>query len=244
MTPDEFCLLPIVLSALKNPRSPRSVLNYMCACDTSDSEVRKDLNTDEKVEPLLSIWFESGTALDKVCQPFANVIRELKADPPSLTGSEWNTLDGKVAKVLLADQLSRSCFRDQPEAFSFDPIGRKLVLELVQKDTIQETLKLPAAILYLLPWALAHSENLKDLVHACELIDLAIRAYPTFNLFEGRNKQAVNQHRQVLEKFGRYPHRNSQYGRRTTREEYFWLHNKDSLPMWAGGRLPLDQCVK
>ena len=95
-----------------------------------------------------------------------------------------------------------------------------------------------------MPWALAHSENLNDLVHACELIDLAIRAYPTFNLFEGRNKQAVNQHRQVLEKFGRYPHRNSQYGRKTTREEYFWLHNKDRLPMWAGGRLPLDQCVK
>ena len=43
-----FCSLPPVLEALKNPRSSRSVLNYMCACDTSDPVVRESLNTDEK----------------------------------------------------------------------------------------------------------------------------------------------------------------------------------------------------
>ena len=41
---------------------------------------------------------------------------------------------------------------------------------------------------------------------------MAINAYPNFNLFEGRNKLAVDQHLQVLEKFGRYPQRNAQYG--------------------------------
>ena len=239
-----FCSLPPVLEALKNPRSSRSVLNYMCACDTSDPVLRESLNTDEKVEPLLRIWFQSGSDLDEFCQPFASVIRELKNSPATLVGDEWDNLEGKVAKVLLADQLSRSCFRDSPESFSFDHIGRKLVRELVAKNAIKDTLKLPAAILYLLPWALAHSEEVEDLKSACEVIDMAINAYPNFNLFEGRNKLAVDQHLQVLEKFGRYPQRNAQYGRESTPNEIAWLNDKDNLPMWAGGKLPFDQRIK
>ena len=244
LTAEDMPTLPVVMAALKNPRSPYSVLNYMCACDTSDPESRELLNSEEKVGPLLSIWFESGTALDFLCQPFAEVVRELKADPPSLIGEDWDTLDGKVAKVLLADQLSRSCFRGTPEAFSFDPIGRRLVRELVKEDAITATLELPAALLYLLPWALAHSEELIDLERACEIIDIAIEAYPNFRLFEGRNKRALRQHREVLEKFGRYPQRNADFGRENTQDENKWLNDKENLPIWAGGKLALDQTIK
>ena len=63
-------------------------------------------------------------------------------------------------------------------------------------------------------------------------------------LFEGRNKLAVDQHLQVLEKFGRYPQRNAQYGRESTPNEIAWLNDKDNLPMWAGGKLPFDQRIK
>ena len=244
LTTEDIHTLPVVLDALRNPRSPRSVLNYMCACDTSDPKVRNLLNTEEKVGPLLSIWFASGTALDALCQPFAGVVRELKADPPTLVGGEWDTLEGKVAKILLADQLSRSCFRGTPEAFSFDPIGRKLVHELVKEDTVTATLELPAALLYLLPWALAHSEDVNDLERACEVIDMAIAAYPNFDLFKGRNKQAVQQHREVLEKFGRYPQRNADFGRENTDAENPWLNDKENLPIWAGGKLSIDQTIK
>ena len=244
MTPESFKKIPAVVEALKQPQSSRSILNYMCACDTANPEDRSKLNHEEIVGPLLNIWFASGTSLDDFCKPFAKVVRELKADPPTLIGKEWETLDGKVAKVLLADQLSRSCFRGTSEAFSFDHIGRKLVHELINKTTIEDTLKLPAAFLYLLPWALAHSEKLKDLDLACGLIDKFIIAHPNFNLFEGRNKQAVYQHRQVLEKFGRYPQRNAEFGRQNTVSEQAWLDDKENLPMWAGGKLPFDKNIK
>jgi uncharacterized protein (DUF924 family) len=178
VTTKAFRRLPAVLKALQNPRSHRSVLNYMCGCDTSDLRTRELLSTEEKVEPLLNIWFASGGALDDLCQPFATVVRELKKVPSTLVGEGWDTLDGHVAKVLLADQLSRSCFRGTSEAFSFDSIGRELVQDLVKDCNIKETLELPAALLYLLPWALAHSEDLVDLERACEVIDMAIIAYP------------------------------------------------------------------
>ena len=243
LKPEVFKSLPDVVKALEEPRKPSSVLNYMCACDTADPVIRLSLNTEEKVRSLLTIWFASGSSLDALCQPFAPVIRELKAQPPTLIGEDWDSLDGKVAKVLLADQLSRSCFRGTPEAFSYDQIGKKLVRELVTTDSIEETLKLPAALLYLLPWALAHSEDLEDLDCACELIDKAAASSPSFSLFSGRNRMAVEQHRQVLEKFGRYPHRNKQFGRTSTSEELAWLADIKNLPVWAGGKLSIEENI-
>ena len=243
MTPEDFKKIPVVLKALSNPCSPLSVLNYMFGCDTSKPRVRKSLNTEARVEPLLHIWFASGTALDEFCQPFAEVVRKLKTDTPVFKDDEWNSLDGKVAKVLLADQLSRSCFRGTSEAFSFDIIAQNLVHELFSQKMIEKTLKLPAAFLYLLPWALAHSEKLEDLELACELINKSIKEHPNFSLFKGRNKQAVNQHRQVLEKFGRYPQRNAEFGRMNTEAEQLWLNDKENLPIWAGGKLSFDKNI-
>ena len=110
-------------------------------------------------------------------------------------------------------------------------------------DLIEETLKLPAALLYLLPWALAHSEVLEDLDCARELIDKAAASSPSFSLFSGRNRRAVEQHRQVLEKFGRYPHRNKQVGRNNTPEEKAWLEDTENLPVWAGGNLSIEENI-
>jgi uncharacterized protein (DUF924 family) len=111
-------------------------------------------------------------------------------------------------------------------------------------DAISATLELPAAILYLLPWALAHSEDVNDLERACEVIDIAIEAYPEFGLFKGRNKLAVQQHREVLEKFGRYPQRNANFGRENTDAESAWLNDKENLPIWAGGKRSIEQTIK
>ena len=111
LTPELFSKKPAVLKALNDPRSPSSVLNYMCGCDINNLEDRNNLYYDETVEPLLGIWFRSGTALDNICKPFASVVRELKADPQTLVEDEWFTIEGQVARVILADQLSRSCFR-------------------------------------------------------------------------------------------------------------------------------------
>ena len=180
MLPKEFAKIPAVVVALQNPRSPYSILNYFCACDMKDTEARKSLHVDQNVEPLLSIWFGSGTALDHLCQPFSPVIRELKSDPATLIDKDWITIEGQAARVLLADQLSRSCFRGTAEAFSYDQIGRELFKDLMKKNKIDDTLKLPPALLYLLPWALAHSEDITDLTNACEIIDITIDKYPHF----------------------------------------------------------------
>lgn len=64
LTPESYCQRPDVVRAVENPRSPRSVLNYMCGCDTVKPEIRESLNQDETVRPLMTIWFQSGRTLD------------------------------------------------------------------------------------------------------------------------------------------------------------------------------------
>ena len=65
--PEVFKFLPEVVMALEEPRKPRSVLNYMCGCDTADPVIRLSLDTEEKVRSLLLIWFASGSSLDALC---------------------------------------------------------------------------------------------------------------------------------------------------------------------------------
>ena len=52
LTPEQFSRKPAVLKALTHPRSPSSVLNYMCGCDINNANDRKSLFYDETVEPL------------------------------------------------------------------------------------------------------------------------------------------------------------------------------------------------
>jgi uncharacterized protein (DUF924 family) len=190
----------------------------MCGCDTAKPEIRESLNQDETVRPLMTIWFQSGRTLDAFCQPFAPVVRELKADPPSLMGEDWDSLEGKVAKVLLADQLSRSCFRGSAEAFSYDPIARDLVRALMAPQMIDDTLTLPAAILYLLPWALAHSEDLgpRPRGRICRPVDPGL---PGFQALQRAQQASHRPAPPGSEKFGRYPQRNAEFGRETTAAE-------------------------
>ena len=78
---------------------------------------------------------------------------------------------------------------------------------------------------------------------ACDFVDLAIAAHPNFRLFAERNKPAIDQHRQVLKKFGRYPQRNAEFDRETTAAEKAWLDDKENLPIWAGGRASFSKKI-
>ena len=138
--------------------------------------------------------------------------------------------------------LRRSCTICRPIRSYENASAEPRKHDLVSPESLKETLTLPAALLYLLPWALAHSEELKDLERACEIIDITISEHPRFSLFE-RSKMAVDQHRQVLEKFGRYPQRNKDFLRENTREETEWLNDKENLPIWAGGKLSFDKPI-
>ena len=259
---------PIVKAACASPRSPTSVFNAIFNVDSTTDEGKALMGSVDHVRKLIVVWFTSGSTLDKYYSAFAPVIRELKSG--TLTEPEWNTLEGTVAKIFLADQLSRSAFRGTDEAFSYDPIARELMSGLTEPDKIGETIKLPPGICYLLVWALVHSEKPEDSDRGIEWIELCMKTYPDFYLFN-RNRIVTWEHQDVLKHFGRCegaagsplrvphtfghldrtadgsvdacsdacaadPQRNGEFKREMTPAEQAWLDDKETLPMWAGGK--------
>lgn len=122
-----------------------------------------------------------------------------------------DSVRGRLAEVLLLDQLSRNLFRDRPEAFAWDGMALVLAQEAVRGGLAAELPPRERAFLYL-PWM--HSES--ALLHA-EAVRLFGEPGLEWNLdFE-------HKHKAIIDRFGRYPHRNAVLDRASTAEELAFL---------------------
>lgn len=119
--------------------------------------------------------------------------------------------DGALALMLLLDQLPRNVFRDSAHAFATDPLAREYAGRAIAAGHDQRVD--PALrIFFYLPFE--HSEDLADQ-------DLAVALFET--LGDAHYLQYAEAHRDVIRRFGRFPHRNRALARIDTPEEQAWL---------------------
>jgi uncharacterized protein (DUF924 family) len=137
--------------------------------------------------------------------------------------------------------LSRNCFRGTEEAFAYAPVAEDLTRTLVDEFLVDDQRRtLPGAFyppyLAFLLVPLMHSEDLP--LHTLGLTFVArcqeryAKDIHLANHF-ALERQMLLDHTQVLEQFGRYPHRNGKLGRPSTVDEQRWLDDTDQLPDWA-----------
>ena len=130
--------------------------------------------------------------------------------------SVWmETADGCLALLLLLDQFPRNLWRGSPHAFATDPMARQVARRMVQADFDQEVEPGLRPFCYL---PFEHSEDLADQdlsVRLCEALRDAAGD-------EGTLRYAII-HRDIIVRFGRFPHRNRALGRETTAEEQTFL---------------------
>ena len=126
------------------------------------------------------------------------------------------TTEGRLAEIILLDQFSRNMYRDQPEAFAFDPLALILAQEAVARGADRE-LPPPRRVFLYMPYT--HSESL--LIH-----EQAVKLFNQPGL--ERNFEYELKHDRIIERFGRYPHRNAVLGRRSMPEEIAFLRQPDS----------------
>ncbi len=126
------------------------------------------------------------------------------------------TPPGRVAEVIVLDQLSRNIHRHTPRAFAQDAMALALAQEAVAAGHL-DGLDVRERIFLLMPYM--HSES--RLIHV--QAESLFRAHtPTENHgFELR-------HKVVVDRFGRYPHRNALLGRASTDEELAFLKQPGS----------------
>ena len=119
--------------------------------------------------------------------------------------------EGALALLILLDQFSRNMFRDSARAFATDYLARAIADRALARGFDQETDTTMRPFFYL---PFMHSELLADQ-------DRCLRLYEAFGDPE-QLKFAVT-HRDIIAKFGRFPHRNRVLGRETTPAEREFL---------------------
>ena len=133
---------------------------------------------------------------------------------------------GRLALILLLDQLPRAVHRATPAAFAQDAKARA-VAERGLKSGADRLLRPIERLFFYLPFE--HSEDLADQNRSVELYRELVKSVPTAQreTFAGFVDYAVR-HRDMITRFGRFPHRNQILGRESTPEERAFLEQPGS----------------
>ena len=123
---------------------------------------------------------------------------------------------GRLAEIIVLDQFSRNIYRNTPAAFSQDPIALVLAQEDVAAGVHAVLSPVERGFLFL-PYM--HSESM--LVHTEAELLYREYALPDNYAFELK-------HKAIIDRFGRYPHRNEVLGRRSSAEEMAFLKQPGS----------------
>ncbi|NMG30850.1 DUF924 family protein [Aromatoleum evansii] len=154
-------------------------------------------------------WWKKDAAFDRMV---AERFGAIHAQAARCELYAWRaTPTGRLAEVIVLDQFSRNMFRDSPAAFVCDALALALAQEAIAAGAEQALRPVERSFLYM---PFMHSESRK--IH-----EMAVQ------LFE-RNGIADNldfelRHKAIIERFGRYPHRNAILGRESTPEEVEFL---------------------
>ena len=123
---------------------------------------------------------------------------------------------GRLAEILVLDQFSRNIYRDTPQAFAQDALALVLAQELVASGH-DHSLPLAQRSFAYMPYM--HSESRVVQAQSARLF-----AQPGLEV----NLPFALQHQAIIERFGRYPHRNAILGRASSDEELTFLRQPGS----------------
>ncbi len=128
--------------------------------------------------------------------------------------------------VILLDQFPRNIHRGSSAAWSHDDQALATSLEAVKRGHDRPLMVVERQFLYM---PLMHSERLEMHERLAELIDATLRDVPEDALGPFASwRSAAERHREIVERFGRYPHRNEVLGRSSTAEERAFLKEPNS----------------
>jgi len=136
--------------------------------------------------------------------------------------TSWGeTPHGELARIILLDQFPRNIYREQPRAFAYDMQALSWTLEGLAKQSDQQLRPVERVFFYL---PLEHAEDLGHQETSVKLFRELVEAVPQEqrNTFAGFFDFAVRHH-DIIDRFGRFPHRNVILGRESTSEEEEFL---------------------
>jgi uncharacterized protein (DUF924 family) len=133
---------------------------------------------------------------------------------------------GRLALILLTDQFPRNIWRGEAAAFAFDVLALRWAKDTLRLGLDNELRAVERVFVYL---PLEHSEALGDQREAVRLFDRLAASVPAPNRpsFDGYLDYA-RRHLAIIERFGRFPHRNAALGREAREDETAFLRQPGS----------------
>lgn len=159
-------------------------------------------------------WFRKSTTLDRqITDRFDATLSTAEADELS----HWRgSAAGRLAEILVLDQFSRNIHRDSARAFENDAAALARAREAIDARAEQALSAQQTAFLYM---PFMHSEAAADQETARVLYErLGLQSH----------LKAERAHRRIIQRFGRYPHRNALLGRESSDEENAFLSEPGS----------------
>lgn len=166
---------------------------------------------DESVEPM---WFKKDAAFDRQVEENFLDTYELAA-----RGGLANWKDRPketLALIILLDQFPRNMFRNSSRAFATDKLAVELTKYAISRN-FDADLSIKERIFLYMP--LMHSERLEDQEKAIEVYT---------QLGKEDNLEYALKHKEIIDRFGRFPHRNKILGRESTAAEKLFLSQPGS----------------
>jgi uncharacterized protein (DUF924 family) len=153
-------------------------------------------------------WFEKNEVFDT---GFRDRFLDLHYAAARRELDDWAaSAEGSLALMILLDQFPRNCFRGTGHMFATDPLARHFAAHAVEAGhdmEVEEEIR----VFFYLPFE--HSEALADQHRSVDLHKANAVSYLDYAVM----------HRDIIERFGRFPHRNMALGRDTTPEERAFL---------------------
>ena len=164
-------------------------------------------------------WFKQDSAFDEeIRQHFR---QHIEAAGRGLYDNWRDTVEGTLAFIILTDQFPRNVYRGTPRAFAFDELALSASLDGQAKE-FDEQLGYVERWFFYMP--MEHSEDLALQNRCVERFEELTGQVP--DELRGAFEEALDYaeaHRDVIERFGRFPHRNEVLGRKSTPEEAEYL---------------------
>jgi uncharacterized protein (DUF924 family) len=172
-----------------------------------------------QIDRRMDIWFGEDPVFDhEIEKEFSDDIE--KASDGKL--DHWvDEPHGRLAVILLLDQFRRNVYRGTVKAFSHDKVALKLCVEGAMEKKDKGLTPIQRVFFYM---PLQHAESRKVQAKSVELYErLAESVSPTLQETFLTVAQFAELHKDIIDQFGRFPHRNSLLGRENTPEEDEYL---------------------
>ena len=166
-----------------------------------------------------AVWFRKDDAFDQlIAQRFGPIVHA------ALGGGlrDWEaTGASSLARIVVLDQFTRNMFRDTPKAFAGDALALRAAQAMLERGDDAALLPVQRAFAYL---PLEHAEDVATQERCVALFTALADQHESMRSM----RDYAVRHRDVIARFGRFPHRNAVLGRTSTAAELAFLEQPGS----------------